>query len=118
MSQAASLPEFVARWQVSALTKKSAAQTHFIELCQMLGIPAYGVIDRTYTIPASDGKAAYTVLVNGTDYACTCPAGESDRICYHIGAVMMAVTARKLAPVMDARLLEANRTPKRPSLWA
>ena len=39
MSQAASLPEFVARWQASALTEKSAAQTHFIELCQALGKP-------------------------------------------------------------------------------
>jgi len=82
-----------------------------------LGTPAYRVDDRTYTVPASDGKAAYTVLVNGTDYACTCPAGESGRICYHIGAVMMAVAARKLAPVMDARLLEPNRIPKRSPLW-
>ena len=114
MSQAASLPEFVARWQASALTEKSAAQTHFIELCQTLGTPAY----RMYTVPASDGKAAYTVLVNGTDYACTCPAGESGRICYHIGAVIMAVAARRLAPVMDARLLEPNRTPSRSPLWA
>ncbi len=39
MSQAVSLPEFVARWQLSALTEKSAAQTHFIELCQVLGKP-------------------------------------------------------------------------------
>jgi len=39
MSQAVSLPEFVARWQSSALTAKSAAQTHFIELCQALGKP-------------------------------------------------------------------------------
>ncbi len=28
-----SLVEFVARWQASTLTEKSAAQTHFIELC-------------------------------------------------------------------------------------
>ncbi len=83
-----------------------------------LGTPAYRVDDRTYTVPASDGMAAYIVLVNGTDYACTCPAGESGRICYHIGAVMMAVAARKLAPVMDARLLEPNRTPSRSPLWA
>ena len=34
-----SLLEFVARWQASTLTEKSAAQTHFIELCQVLGKP-------------------------------------------------------------------------------
>ncbi len=34
-----SLPAFVARWQASTLTEKSAAQTHFIELCQVLGKP-------------------------------------------------------------------------------
>ncbi len=33
MMQAVSLPEFVTRWQASTLTEKSAAQTHFIELC-------------------------------------------------------------------------------------
>jgi len=82
-----------------------------------LGIPAYRVTDRTYTVAAPDGKSAYTVLVNGTYYACTYPAGESGRICYHIGAVMMAVAARKLAPVMDARLLEPNRSPNRAPLW-
>ncbi len=86
-----------------------------------LDTPAYRVDDRTYTVPASDGRAAYTVLVNNGDYACTCKAGEQGRICYHVGAVVMAVAAAKLetkVPAVDARLLEPARTPKRAPLWA
>jgi hypothetical protein len=32
-----SLPEFVARWQESTLSERSASQSHFIDLCQILG---------------------------------------------------------------------------------
>ncbi len=38
-NQLPSLPAFVTRWRASTLTEKSAAQTHFIELCQVLGKP-------------------------------------------------------------------------------
>src|SRR5690242_10816868 len=31
------LPEFVARWQASTLSERSAAQSHFIDLCDVLG---------------------------------------------------------------------------------
>src|SRR5215218_7169836 len=34
-----SLPEFIARWQASTLTERSAAQSHFIDLCAVLGQP-------------------------------------------------------------------------------
>jgi restriction-modification enzyme MmeI-like protein len=32
-----SLPEFVARWKASSLTERAAAQSHFIDLCEVLG---------------------------------------------------------------------------------
>jgi hypothetical protein len=33
------LPDFIARWQGVTLTEKSAAQQHFIDLCDLLGHP-------------------------------------------------------------------------------
>ncbi len=35
-----SLPAFIARWQRSTLSERSAAQSHFIDLCRLLGEPA------------------------------------------------------------------------------
>jgi hypothetical protein len=32
-----SLPEFVARWQAAALSERSSAQSHFLDLCAVLG---------------------------------------------------------------------------------
>jgi hypothetical protein len=37
---AATLIEFANRWQGSTLTERAAAQSHFIELCGILGQPA------------------------------------------------------------------------------
>ncbi len=41
------IPEFVARWQGIGLSERSAAQTHFIELCQVLGQPTPAATDPT-----------------------------------------------------------------------
>src|ERR1035437_177442 len=47
-----SIPEFVARWQRSTLSERSAAQPHFIGLCEILGQPSPAEVDQegnTYT---------------------------------------------------------------------
>jgi type II restriction/modification system DNA methylase subunit YeeA len=44
--------EFVARWQHSVLSERSAAQSHFIDLCEILGEPRPAAVDQegtTYT---------------------------------------------------------------------
>lgn len=49
---ASSVPDFVARWQKSTLSERSAAQSHFIQLCEVLGQPTPAEIDQegnTYT---------------------------------------------------------------------
>lgn len=40
------LPEFIRRWQGSALTERSAAQSHFIDLCDVLGQPRPAAADQ------------------------------------------------------------------------
>jgi len=42
-----SLPEFVERWKASTLTERSAAQSHFIDLCEVLGQPHPAAADQT-----------------------------------------------------------------------
>ncbi len=42
-----SLPEFVERWKASTLSERSAAQSHFIDLCQVLGHPHPAAADQT-----------------------------------------------------------------------
>ncbi|MBZ5612790.1 MAG: N-6 DNA methylase [Acidobacteriia bacterium] len=47
-----SIPEFVAQWQRSTLSERSAAQQHFIGLCEILGQPTPATVDQegnTYT---------------------------------------------------------------------
>src|SRR6202051_310828 len=47
-----SIPDFVARWQRSTLSERSAAQQHFLGLCEILGQPTPAEIDQegnTYT---------------------------------------------------------------------
>jgi hypothetical protein len=34
-----SLPDFIARWQAATLSERSAAQSHFNDLCDLLGQP-------------------------------------------------------------------------------
>ena len=41
------LPEFVNRWKSSELTERSAAQSHFINLCEVLGEPPPAAADQT-----------------------------------------------------------------------
>ena len=42
-----SLPEFVQRWKASTLSERSAAQTHFIDLCEILEQPHPAAADQT-----------------------------------------------------------------------
>jgi type II restriction/modification system DNA methylase subunit YeeA len=41
-----SLPEFVERWKASTLSERAAAQTHFIDLCEVLGQPHPAAADQ------------------------------------------------------------------------
>src|SRR2546427_715871 len=46
------VPEFVSRWQSCTLSERSAAQSHFIEVCDLLGEPRPAEVDQegnTYT---------------------------------------------------------------------
>lgn len=52
MIQTLTVPEFVGRWQNCALSERSAAQPHFIDLCNVLGQPTPTSVDQegdTYT---------------------------------------------------------------------
>jgi len=42
-----SLPEFVQRWKASTLTERAAAQSHFIDLCEVLHQPHPAAADQT-----------------------------------------------------------------------
>lgn len=42
-----SLPEFVERWKASTLSERAASQTHFIDLCEVLGQPHPAAADQT-----------------------------------------------------------------------
>jgi type II restriction/modification system DNA methylase subunit YeeA len=42
-----SLPEFVERWKASTLSERAAAQTHFIDLCEVLGQPHPAAADQS-----------------------------------------------------------------------
>src|SRR5687768_555539 len=46
MPSALTLPAFVARWQHATLTERSAAQSHFIDLCDVLGQPRPAAVDQ------------------------------------------------------------------------
>ncbi|MDT8066719.1 MAG: class I SAM-dependent DNA methyltransferase, partial [Terriglobia bacterium] len=57
---ALTLPEFVAHWQKSTLTERSAAQTHFNGLCDILGQPKPAESDpdgSTYTFERGASKS-------------------------------------------------------------
>ncbi len=60
-SHSLDLPTFVARWQRSALTERSAAQQHFLDLCAVLGEPTPAAADpegRFYTFERGAHKVA------------------------------------------------------------
>jgi hypothetical protein len=42
-----SLPEFVERWKASTLSERAAAQSHFIDLCEVLGQPHPAAADQS-----------------------------------------------------------------------
>ena len=42
-----SLAEFVDRWKASTLTERAAAQSHFIDLCEVLRQPHPAAADHT-----------------------------------------------------------------------
>jgi hypothetical protein len=41
------LPEFVSRWKASALSERAAAQSHFLDLCEVLDHPRPAAVDHT-----------------------------------------------------------------------
>ncbi len=46
--------------------------------------------DKLYCVPSASGDgSAYQVQVSGETLVCSCPAGEHDRACKHVGAVEM-----------------------------
>ena len=60
-ASAPSLLQFISRWQGSTLSERSAAQSHFIELCRVLGQPAPAEVDRSgafYTFEKGAAKSA------------------------------------------------------------
>src|SRR5713226_859804 len=68
-----SLPEFVERWKASTLSERAAAQSHFIDLCEVLGQPHPAAADQTgesYTFEkhvstSDDGKGYADVWKRG-----------------------------------------------------
>jgi hypothetical protein len=65
-----SLAEFVERWKAAMLAERAAAQSHFIDLCEVLGQPQPAAADPTgesFTfekhISALKGGKGYTPLV-------------------------------------------------------
>ncbi|MFZ3341686.1 MAG: DNA methyltransferase [Terriglobales bacterium] len=55
------VPEFVTRWQRSTLTESAGSQSHFIDLCNVLGQPTPAEADhegRTYTFEKGVSKTA------------------------------------------------------------
>lgn len=68
-----SVPEFVERWKASTLSESAAAQSHFIDLCEVLGQPHPAAADQTgesYTFEKSvttldDGKGFADVWKRG-----------------------------------------------------
>ncbi|MDQ2805320.1 MAG: hypothetical protein M3Z04_00140, partial [Chloroflexota bacterium] len=66
MPPSLTLPQFVAQWRNSPLTEKSGAQSHFIQLCGVLGVDAPGAGDQpgaAYTfeqgLTKTTGKAGW-----------------------------------------------------------
>lgn len=61
MAQALTVPEFVARWQRSTLSERSAAQSHFIDLCEILDQPRPAGVDQegnSYTFEKGVSKVS------------------------------------------------------------
>ena len=65
MSSRLDVPTFVARWQRSTLTERSAAQQHFLDLCAMLGEPTPAASDPDGTHYTFEKGARKTSGVGG-----------------------------------------------------
>ena len=55
-----SLPDFIARWQGTKLSERSAAQSHFIQLCEVLGQPSPAAADQQGTFYTFEKGVAKT----------------------------------------------------------
>jgi len=61
MAATLDLPTFVARWRAVTLTERSAAQSHFLDLCRLLGQPTPTEADPAgafYTFEKGAGKSS------------------------------------------------------------
>ncbi len=65
MSSRLDVPAFVARWQRSTLTERSAAQPHFLDLCAVLGEPTPAATDPDGTHYTFEKGARKTSGVGG-----------------------------------------------------
>ena len=54
------LPTFIAKWVASTQTERAAAQSHFIDLCQLLGqpVPSDDPTGETYAFEKGVAKSA------------------------------------------------------------
>jgi hypothetical protein len=64
-----------------------------------------------YSVLSSNGADFYTVTVHGDYWLCTCPAGQSDRCCWHLAAVWLHLLAE------SARGAEAPASAPVPAKW-
>ena len=53
--------------------------------------------DKLYCVPSATGDgSAYQVQISGETMLCSCPAGQHDKACKHVGAVEMYREAQAL----------------------
>jgi hypothetical protein len=60
--------EFIARWRGTTRTERSAAQEHFLDLCELLGVPKPADVDRhgtEYTFEKSTRKIGDILALRG-----------------------------------------------------
>jgi hypothetical protein len=60
MAARLTLPEFIQRWESATLTERSAAQSHFIDLCDVLGQSHPAAVDQTGTFYTFEKGVAKT----------------------------------------------------------
>ncbi len=74
-------------------TTKSPEETRAISRLRALGqgVKVFCLDqDKLYCVPSASGDgSAYQVQVSGETMLCSCPAGQHDKACKHVGAVEM-----------------------------
>ncbi len=74
-------------------TTKSPEETRAISRLRALGqgVKVFCLErDQTYCVPSASGDGStYTIQISGETMLCSCPAGEHDKCCKHVGAVEM-----------------------------